>query len=52
MNMLESHIPIGTDTPHGKIVGVQMMDGERYYFLDGAGISYMPADVIEQLEGA
>jgi hypothetical protein len=41
-------VPIGTQTPYGKIAGVLFI-GERYYLLinkEGV-VALMPADVIE-----
>ena len=41
-------IPIGTKTPHGKVIAITNKGGERYYFLeDGCGIALLPADVVE-----
>ena len=41
-------IPIGTKTPHGKVIAITNKGGERYYFLeDGYGIALLPADVVE-----
>ena len=43
-------VPIGTTLKHGTVKGYQFMNGERYYFIIGAGgsVGYMPSDVIEK----
>ena len=43
-------VPLGTKTRWGKVEGVQLKDGERYYFLVDSfkNTAYMPADVVEK----
>lgn len=43
-------LPIGTKTQWGTIVGIRYSrgDGERYYFLQGTAVAFMPASLIEE----
>ena len=46
----QAPLPLGTETPHGVIVGIRY-DGERYYIMQGeCGVALMPADVVEKEE--
>jgi len=37
-----------TVLPCGTVAGVQLMQGERYYFTTGEGVGYLPADIVEK----
>jgi len=42
-------VPLDTKLSIGKVAGVQLFQGERYYFLVGSAVSYYPADVVERI---
>jgi len=44
-------IPLGTETPYGKVIAVGIINGERYYwFAEGLNLSMLPAVIVESHE--
>jgi hypothetical protein len=42
-------VPLGTELGPGTVTGVQMLAGERYYFLTkGGAVTYYPAELVER----
>ncbi len=43
-------IPLGTDTPWGRVCAIALLSGEHYYFMvKGNDVAMMPHDAVESL---